>query len=1062
MADFLRIGSAERDVEQAITALKKGACLLKYGRRGKPKFCPFRLSGDESLLVWYSGKVEKHVILSQVSKIIPGQRTAIFQRYPRPEKEYQSFSLIYSDRSLDLICKDKDEAEVWFVALKALISRGNYPKWNIGAISDSVSSDSLHIRTRRSCPSPASSDPGDNQNITDSFDTFPHNGITKAYSDIALSSAAPKSPTQSEFSHSLNSLVSEGVENTTGRSSAAETCRVSLSSAISSSSHGSYREDFDAFGDVFMWGECIGDGMLGGGTHRIGSSSSAKMDTRLPKALESTVVLDVQNIACGSEHAVVVTKQGEIFSWGEESGGRLGHGEDADVSHPKLIDTLSGMNIEHVACGEYHTCAVTLYGDLYTWGDGTHNSGLLGNGSEVSHWIPKKLTGNLEGIHVSYIACGPWHTAALASSGQLFTFGEGAFGVLGHGDHISIVIPREVETLRGSRTVKVACGVWHTAAVVEASTETASSGQETGSGRSPRSSAGNLFTWGDGNKGQLGHGDIESRLFPQCVAAVVDENICQVACGNNLTVALTSSGQVYSMGSPEYGQLGNPTADGKTPTCVQNKSADCFVEIACGSYHVAILTSKAEVYTWGKGTNGQLGHGDNDSRSSPALVEFLKDKQVKSVACGKNFTAAICLHKWVSSADHQAVCSGCHSPFGFRRKRHNCYNCGLVFCKACSSKKSLKASLAPTMNKPYRVCDNCFTKLKKFLEFESVGRIPKSRSRTIILRSNEVVEKEVAGPKLQRKLSRLCSSKSLNLADNNPSNCETTTDLNDTCVFPSKKGILQLGGYHSLNRSTAPLVPSKKVSFASVPGSKVASRATSPAPGVSTPSQSTIPSPYFKFSTPEVIFDYESLSQEVKNLRTQVEDLTKKSQHLEAKLERTSKQLKDVTATAADEAEKYKASKEQIKSLTAQYKELAERTSAGHICSCHPGFSANSKSSSVASGKSTTTARHASNLLEALCNDSHVLTPNPPESESNGGTEDSILPNGTKEQTRRAEWVVHDEAGVHITLSALPGGGNELIRVRFSRKRFTEGQAEQWWTENVTRVCERHDIRSRE
>lgn len=28
---------------------------------------------------------------------------AIFQRYPRPDKEYQSFSLIYSDRSLDLV-----------------------------------------------------------------------------------------------------------------------------------------------------------------------------------------------------------------------------------------------------------------------------------------------------------------------------------------------------------------------------------------------------------------------------------------------------------------------------------------------------------------------------------------------------------------------------------------------------------------------------------------------------------------------------------------------------------------------------------------------------------------------------------------------------------------------------------------------------------------------------------------------------------------------------------------------------------------------------------------------
>lgn len=84
---------------------------------------------------------------------------AIFQRHRQPEKKYQSFSLIYDDRSLDLvsflllsyidqaswllsilcnvyevqfvisfwkhiqICKDKEEAEVWFTGLKALIER---------------------------------------------------------------------------------------------------------------------------------------------------------------------------------------------------------------------------------------------------------------------------------------------------------------------------------------------------------------------------------------------------------------------------------------------------------------------------------------------------------------------------------------------------------------------------------------------------------------------------------------------------------------------------------------------------------------------------------------------------------------------------------------------------------------------------------------------------------------------------------------------------------------------------------------------------------------------------
>lgn len=50
----------------------------------------------------------------------------------------------------------------------------------------------------------------------------------------------------------------------------------------------------------------------------------------------------------------------------------------------------------------------------------------------------------------------------------------------------------------------------------------------------------------------------------------------------------------------------------------------------------------------------------------------------------------------------------------------------------------------------------------------------------------------------------------------------------------------------------------------------------------------------------------------------QVEDLTCKSQHLEAELQRTLNKLNNVSAVAADEAEKCKSAKEVIKSLTAQ------------------------------------------------------------------------------------------------------------------------------------------------
>ena len=97
-----------------------------------------------------------------------------------------------------------------------------------------------------------------------------------------------------------------------------------------------------------------------------------------------------------------MTKQGEFFSWGEEYGGRLGHGGESDAHHPKLIDALSNLKVELVACGECHTCAVTLSNDLYTWGDGTYNS-VLGHGNDASHWIPRRVTGPLPYMYLPSI-----------------------------------------------------------------------------------------------------------------------------------------------------------------------------------------------------------------------------------------------------------------------------------------------------------------------------------------------------------------------------------------------------------------------------------------------------------------------------------------------------------------------------------------------------------------------------------------------------------------------------------------------------------------------------------
>ncbi|XP_057789583.1 PH, RCC1 and FYVE domains-containing protein 1-like [Salvia miltiorrhiza] len=1075
-------GPIERDIEQAITALKKGAYLLKYGRRGKPKFCPFRLANDESVLIWFSGKEEKHLKLSHVSRIISGQRTPIFQRYPRPEKEYQSFSLIYNDRSLDLICKDKEEAEVWFSGLKALISRGHQRKWRTESRSDGISSGATSPRTytRRSSPlhSPFGSgdslqkDGGDQLRLHSPYESPPKNGLDKVFSDAIMYAVPPKgffpSDSASGSVHSVSSGGSDGIHGHM-KGMGVDAFRVSLSSAVSSSSQGSGHDDGDALGDVFIWGEGTGDGVIGGGPHRVGSSLVVKMDALLPKALESAVVLDVQNIACGGRHAAIVTKQGEIFSWGEELGGRLGHGVDADVLHPKLIDALSNTNIELVACGEYHSCAVTLSGDLYTWGDG--HFGLLGHGNEVSHWVPKRVNGPLEGIHVSSISCGPWHTAVVTSAGQLFTFGDGTFAVLGHGDRVSISKPREVESLKGLRTVRAACGVWHTAAVVEVMV---------GSSSSSNCSSGKLFTWGDGDKGRLGHGDKESKLVPTCVAALVEPNFCQVACGHSMTVALTTSGHVYAMGSPVYGQLGNPQADGKLPCRVEGKLGKSFVEeIACGAYHVAVLTSRTEVYTWGKGANGRLGHGDTDDRNYPTLVEALKDKQVKSIACGTNFTAAICLHKWVSGVD-QSMCSGCRLPFNFKRKRHNCYNCGLVFCHSCSSKKSLRASMAPNPNKPYRVCDNCFSKLRKAIETDNSSQSSISRRASMNQGINDAKDKdEKLDTRSRPNLARFSSMESLKQGESLSSKRNKKLEFNSSRVSPIPNGNSQWGALN-ISKSFNPVFGSSKKFFsASVPGSRIVSRATSPISRRASPPRSTTPTPTLGgLTSPKIVLDEakttnDNLSQEVIKLRAQVENLTRKAQLQEVELERTTTQLKEAIAIAGEETAKCKAAKEVIKSLTAQLKEMAERLPVGSTRSTKsPPFNPLIPPSipNDVSIVSIDRVNGQTNTLDLESNESNnPLLTNGSGTASNRSlghsrpahTDGTRNGNRPKESDPRSEneWVEQDEPGVYITLTSLPGGLKDLKRVRFSRKRFSEKQAETWWAENRARVYEQYNVR---
>ncbi|GFY85614.1 regulator of chromosome condensation (RCC1) family with FYVE zinc finger domain-containing protein [Actinidia rufa] len=928
MADLVSYGNADRDIEQALSALKKGTQLLKYGRKGKPKFCPFRLSNDETSLIWISSSGERSLKLASVSRIIPGQRTAVFQRYLRPEKDYLSFSLIYNNgkRSLDLICKDKVEAESWIAGLK-----------------------------------------------------------------------------------SINILWP------------------SVSSAPSTSSHGSAPDDCDALGDVYIWGEAT----------RVQCSFGC-----------------VHHISCGVRHTALVTRQGELFTWGEESGGRLGHGVGKDVTQPRLVEPLAFCSVDFVACGEFHTCAVTMAGELYSWGDGTHNAGILGHGTDVSHWIPKRISGPLEGLQISMVTCGPWHTALITSMGQLFTFGDGTFGVLGHGNRESISYPREVDSLSGLRTVAVACGVWHTAAIVEVIVTQSSASV----------SSGKLFTWGDGDKNRLGHGDKEPRLEPTCVPALIDYNFQKIACGHSLTVGLTTSGHVFTMGSTVYGQLGNPLSVGKVPCLVEDKLVgESVEEIACGAYHVAALTSKNEVYTWGKGANGRLGHGDIEDRKMPTLVEALKERPVKFIACGSNYTTAICLHKWVSGAE-QSQCSACRQAFGFTRKRHNCYNCGLVHCHACSSRKALRAALAPNPGKPYRVCDSCYAKLSKVAEAANINR------RSAIPRLSG--ENKDRLDKAEMRLSKSAMPSNLDLIkqlDNKAAKQGKKADTFSLGCSSQAPSLLQLKDVVMATAVDLHRTVPKPVLIQS----GVSSRSVSPFSRKPSPPRSATPVPtttglsFSKSIADSLKKTNELLNQEIHKLRAQVETLRHRCERQELELQQSTKKTQELK----DMAERLPPGVYDADSARAIHLPNGLEPNGIH----HPDENGVHRSDSIngsqlpaSTGSDPTmiNGMQSPGEMPRLSNGSVAVNL----SEAPDRTESGPNQDGDSTRSRNsslagdpnqveAEWIEQYEPGVYITLVALRDGTRDLKRVRFSRRRFGEHQAETWWSENREKVYERYNVR---
>ena len=282
----------------------------------------------------------------------------------------------------------------------------------------------------------------------------------------------------------------------------------------------------------------------------------------------------------------------DVFTWGFGGFGQLAQGDVCDRSTPTRIGGLSlsvSKGIKQIACGLEHVVMLAestnknneIVQTVYGFGNNgsmrltgkanalaivdTHQD-TIGNGSFNPNYQ--------QPLEATYLACGDYHTLALVNDGNqkdasVYAWGSNMFGQLGMGDDNTFDQgdPKKCDGIVGN-VILVSAGGMFSCAVTE---------------------DGSLYTWGCNSEGQLGHGDRKDRSKPTKVGILESEPVFDVACGDEFMCVLAGdNGNIYTWGNNACGQLGHGDLDSRlVPTRVQHINP--VRSIAAGSAHMCAL-----------------------------------------------------------------------------------------------------------------------------------------------------------------------------------------------------------------------------------------------------------------------------------------------------------------------------------------------------------------------------------------------------------------------------------------------------------------------------------------
>ncbi|XP_073522455.1 regulator of chromosome condensation [Phyllobates terribilis] len=345
----------------------------------------------------------------------------------------------------------------------------------------------------------------------------------------------------------------------------------------------------------------------------------------------------IVQVEAGGMHTVCLGASGSIYTFGCNDEGALGRDttEEGSETQPAKVDLAE--KVVQVSAGDSHTAALTADGLVFLFGSFRDNNGVIGLLEPMKKsMVPIQVHIN---VPVVKIASGNDHLVMLTSDGHLYTSGCGEQGQLGRVPERftnrggrkgleRLLIPQCIQLkAKGCGRVvfqDIFCGAYFTFAM---------------------SQEGHVYGFGLSNYHQLGTKTTNTCYAPQNLTSFKNSTKSWVGFsgGQHHTVCVDSEGNAYSLGRSEYGRLGlGENADEKNePTPISKLPK--IATVACGASVSYAVSRDGRVFSWGMGTNQQLGTGEEDDVWSPYEMtgKQLENREVLSVSSGGQHTVLL-------------------------------------------------------------------------------------------------------------------------------------------------------------------------------------------------------------------------------------------------------------------------------------------------------------------------------------------------------------------------------------------------------------------------------------